>query len=279
MPLFRRSDGKLVTEMSDSRRMMPFVMRGRNESVVFHTMQLKIAETRAWIREYNRTRPKNLHASLFYLFIYACARALNERPGLNRFVVGGRIYQRKDVWVSFVVKKRLVDDSPIVTVKLKFPPNESFDDAMKRISGAVSDSRSGRESQLDRELRVLTRLPGPLLRLVIAGGRWLDRFNILPKSLIEPDPMYSSIFLTSGGSVGIANAHHHLYEYGTCSLHAVVGNIKKKMVVDRAGDADLREVLEVYWSFDERVNDGHYCAGTLLPLQRLMEDPKRYISG
>lgn len=277
MPLFRRGDGELVKDLSDSRRIMPYVMRKRNESIVFHTMQLKIAETRAWLREYNRSHGKNQHASLFYLFIYACAKMFHERPGVNRFVSGGRTYQRKDVWISFTAKKRLVDDSPLVTVKLKFPANEKFDDCMKRISDAVEYGRSGRQSPIDNELRLLTRLPGPVLRSVLAAGRWLDRFNLLPAALIEPDPLFTTLFLTNDGSVGVGNAHHHLYEYGTCSVFAVVGNVKKTVVVDRAGNANVREVLEVYWSFDERVNDGLYCANSLMVAQRLMEDPKRYI--
>jgi hypothetical protein len=277
MPLFRRCDGELVKDLSDSRRIMPYVMRKRNESIVFHTMQLKIAETRAWLREYNRSHGKNQHASLFYLFIYACAKMFNERPGVNRFVSGGRTYQRKDVWISFTAKKRLVDDSPLVTVKLKFPANQKFDDCMKRISDAVEYGRSGQLSLIDNELHWLTRLPGPVLRSVLAAGRWLDRFNLLPAALIEPDPLFTTLFLTNDGSVGVGNAHHHLYEYGTCSVFAVVGNVKKTVVVDRAGNANVREVLEVYWSFDERVNDGMYCAKSLMVAQRLMEDPKRYI--
>jgi 2-oxoacid dehydrogenases acyltransferase (catalytic domain) len=210
------------------------------------------------------------------LFIYACAKMFHERPGVNRFVSGGRTYQRKDVWISFTAKKRLVDDSPLVTVKLKFPANEKFDDCMKRISDAVEYGRSGRQSPIDNELRLLTRLPGPVLRSVLAAGRWLDRFNLLPAALIEPDPLFTTLFLTNDGSVGVGNAHHHLYEYGTCSSFAVVGNVKKTVVVDRAGNANVREVLEVYWSFDERVNDGLYCANSLMVAQRLMEDPKRY---
>jgi hypothetical protein len=277
MPLFRRSDGDLVKGLSDSRRIMPLVMRGRNESIVFHTMQLKVAKTRAWLREYNRTQGKQHRASLFYLFIYTWGKLLNERPGINRFVANGHIYQRKGVWISFMAKKRIVDDSPLVTVKLKFPANESFCETMKRISDAVNDGRAGRDSPIEKELSVLIRLPGPILRIVIAAGRRLDRFNLLPAAFIEPDPLFSSMFLTNDGSVGIANAHHHLYEHGTCSLYAVVGNIKKTVLVDRSGHADVHEVLEVYWSFDERVNDGLYCANSLLAAQRLMEDPGRYI--
>jgi hypothetical protein len=44
--------------------MMPLVMRKRNESIVFHTIQFKVAETHAWLREDNRAHGKHQHASL-----------------------------------------------------------------------------------------------------------------------------------------------------------------------------------------------------------------------
>lgn len=279
MPMFRRSDADLVTDLSDSRRIMPYVMRGRNESVVFHTMRLRVGETRAWLREFNRARGKQQpHATLFHLFIHACARIFHERPGMNRFISGGRTYQRRNVFVSFVAKKRFVEDSPLVTVKLKFPPVETFEARVDRICAAVEEEKTGSGAPIDAELRLLLRLPGPMLRVVIAAGRWLDRFNLMPAALIEPDPLFSTIFLTHDGSVGIRNATHHLYEYGNCSMHAVMGSLQKAVVVDRSGHAAVQEVLEVNWSFDERINDGFYCAGTLTAIQRIMENPGRYIA-
>ncbi len=279
MPLFRRSDADLVTDLGDSRRIMPYVMRGRNESVVFHTMRLKVGETRAWLREFNRARGKQRpHATLFHLMIYACSRVFQERPGMNRFISGGRTYQRREVSVSFVAKKRFVENSPLITLKLKFSSVEPFDLCVERICAAVDEGRTGSGAPIDAELRLLLRLPGPVLRIVIAAGRWLDRFNLLPAALIEPDPLFSTIFLTHDGSVGISNATHHLYEYGTCGMHCVMGSLQKAVVVDRSGHPAVQEVLEMKWSFDERINDGFYCAGTLTAIQRMMENPARYIS-
>jgi len=37
MPLFRRCDGELVKSVDPIRQMMPLVMRGRNQSIVYHT--------------------------------------------------------------------------------------------------------------------------------------------------------------------------------------------------------------------------------------------------
>src|SRR5712692_4794470 len=249
MPLFRRPDGDLVKDVAPVRRMMPLLMRGRNESIIYHAIQWDIAEARAWLRNYNRSRASRHRATLFHLLVYACANVLHARPGMNRFVSGGRIYQRKGVWISFAAKTELADDAPLVTVKLMFPPDERFADCVDRIVEAVQEGRSGRERRIDREVNTLIKLPLPLLRAIVAGGRWLDRFNLLPASLIDPDPMYTSMFLGNLGSIHIDNTQHHLYEYGTCSLFGVIGGIKKVVAVDRRGQTVVREVLESNWSF------------------------------
>src|SRR5262245_60148888 len=119
MPLFSRPDGTLVQGESPIRRIMPYLMRGRNESIVLHRARYDLSRTWPWLTQYNATQKRK--ATLFHLFLFACARALHERPGLNRFISGGRIYQRKGVQLSFAAKKAFVDDGPIVTIKLAFP--------------------------------------------------------------------------------------------------------------------------------------------------------------
>jgi hypothetical protein len=279
MPLFRRSDGDLLRNVGPLRRMMPKLMRGRNESIIFHTAQWDIAAARAWLREFNRSRRGTGDpATLFHMLVFACANMLHARPGLNRFVSGGRLYQRKGVWLSFALKKRMAEEEPLLTVKLEFPAGEHFDQCVERIAAATKDSRYGGERHIDSEVRLLTNLPGPLLTAILAGGRLLDRINLLPSFFIDPDPLYTSMFLANLGSIHIDSVHHHLYEYGTCSLFGVMGTVKKVMAVDRRGRPEVREVLQVNWSLDERVNDGFYCVESLAMLQRQMEDPATYFS-
>src|SRR5882724_275633 len=225
MPLFRRSDGDLVKNVSPVRYMIPFVMRGRNESVVYTTAQWDVTKTRAWLRRYNRSRKGKERATLFHLFIYACVRMLHERTGVNRFASGGRIYQRRGVTISFATKVEMSEDAPIVTVKLRFEANESFDQAVTRIAAAIDAARAGVETKIDHEMKFFMKLPAWLLSWIISAGFVLDRWNLLPKSLIEPDPMFCSMFLANLGSLHIHNLFHHLYEYGTCSIFGVAGSV------------------------------------------------------
>src|ERR1700722_8881194 len=146
MPLFRRCDGNLFKGIDPVRRMMPIVMRGRNESIIYHTTRWDVTKTRLWLRAFNQSRGDKPQATLFHLVAYAAVKTLYAKPGLNRFVSGGRIYQRKGVWLSFAVKTSLADGAPLTTIKLSFPEHERFDECVDRMTDAIKNARSGEES-------------------------------------------------------------------------------------------------------------------------------------
>ena len=103
----------------------------------------------------------------------------------------------------------------------------------------------------------------------------LDRWNLLPAAYIRADPLFASAFMANLGSVGVNNALHHLYDYGTVSLFIVVGKIEQQLFADEHGTVVTRPGLRAGFSFDERINDGHYCAAALRLAKELMEDPAR----
>ena len=85
MPLFRRSDGDLVRDEAPSRVILPYLMRGRNESIILHESVCDITRTRVWLRAFNGAGPEQT-ATLFHLFLWACGRTAHLRPKMNRFV-------------------------------------------------------------------------------------------------------------------------------------------------------------------------------------------------
>lgn len=270
-PLFRRPDGDPVTDESDVRRMMPFLMRGRNESAVYHEQNCDITKARAWLRIYNQTHRQA--ATLFHLMLFAIARGFHERPGINRFVNGRHLYQRKHVEFSFAAKKAMSDEAPLVTVKVRFGKDDSFTTILERVVQAIEDGRGPTQSITDKQLALAMALPSPLLSLVMTLLRWLDRLNLLPGAMIASDPMFCSAFVANLGSVGLDNSYHHLYEYGNASLFAVIGTPKRQHVLDRRGRVEVQDMLQVRWTFDERINDGMYAGLAMREVQRVVEDP------
>jgi hypothetical protein len=276
MPWFKRPDGDLVTDENPVRRMIPYLMRGRNEAAVYHDEWVDLSRTKPWLREYNRAHPEN-PVTMFHLVLFAIAKGFYGRIGMNRFVSGGRIYQRKGVWLSFAAKRQFEEKAALVTVKMPFHADEPFADCVTRIKEHIGEGRSDKVRTVDKEMKLALSLPHPLLRAALACLRWLDRVNLMPASMIASDPMYTSAFVANLGSVGIDRTYHHLYEWGTASLFCVIGPPKKVVTVG-PGDAPLvKEMLELRWSFDERINDGFYCAAALRVCARIIEDPEKHI--
>jgi hypothetical protein len=276
MPLFSRSDGDLLKGLSPERRIIPFLMRGRNESAVYHEQTYDIGKSRRWLRDFNRANPPQA-ATLFHLFLWASSQGLHRFPSMNRFVSGERLYQRRGVQVSFAAKREFTPTAPIVTVKKPFARDEPFAAAVADVTGRITEGRSGEARTVDRELKLALLLPGFLLRLVLWFLRSLDRLNLLPRKMIDSDPLYASLLVANLGSVGLDNTFHHLYEYGTISIFAVLGTQKKALALARDGKPETREVLQVRWTLDERIIDGYYAGESMKLVQKVMEDPERYL--
>ena len=252
---------------------MPYLMRGRNESCVYQESVYRIAAARMWLKAYNRAhRPR---ATLFHLVAYATAMALETRPRLNRFVSGGRLYQRRGVSVSFVAKKAFTDEAPGATVKLAVARDETFPAFSARISTQVDEARDT-DRAVDKEVALIMRLPGPLVRLLVALARLLDHWNLFPGFMIRDDPMYATIFLANLGSVCVSDVFHHLYEYGTVSIFGAVSAPRRAAFVTREG-VTSEEALSVRWTFDERIDDAFSCARSMVLVQKILEDPARWL--
>ena len=65
------------------------------------------------------------------------------------------------------------------------------------------------------------------------------------------------------GSIEIDAAYHHLYEHGNCPLFVTIGKIERVPVVGDGDAIEARDVVRLKWSFDERIEDGLYCARAL----------------
>jgi len=273
MPIFRRHDGDLIRGEPPMRRIMPYLMPGRNESIVLNDSTFRIEKTRTWLKAYNRTH--EAHATLFHVLAYAVGQALHARPELNRFVSGGRLYQRRGVQISFVVKKELRDDGRSTTVKMETPRGEPFAEFAERLARTIREAQQS-ERAVDRETALIMRLPGPLVRSLVGLAKLLDRWNLFPRFMTASDPMFASIFLANLGSVGISDAYHHLYEYGTVSIFGAVSAPAFLPFVE--GDRVVaRQGLKVRWSFDERIHDAFYSARSLGLVRDILEAPDQHL--
>lgn len=263
----RRPDASLVRDLPAVRRFMPFISPRRNESLVYFEHDVDVEPALAFLERRTQGREAEGRITLFHLVLRAIALFLDERPRLNRFTAGGRVWQRDGIWITFSAKQRFDDDAPILTVKRRIDPGASLDEMVEGITEDLSSGRRGERSTSDREVDLLLRLPAFLVHLLMRTVDWVDGLGLLPRSMITPDPMFCSVFVANLGSVGLEAGYHHLWEHGNCPLFCVMGRIKP--------GADGKRVITLKWTFDERVEDGLYCARTLERLRELIENPEK----
>jgi hypothetical protein len=273
MPLIRRYEGELVQGESSERKFMPFLMRGRNESIVLYEQAVDVTAVLAYLERVNAGLPEK-KVTFFNVLLCAMVRAMALRPKMNRFVVGRRIYQRKWIDVSFAVKKKFHDDANMSVVKVRFDKEDTLSTVAEKVQRSISRGRDSAETGSEKLMSFFIRMPRPIIHFVMWFLRTLDYFNLLPGSMIETDETYCSMFLANLGSVGLEAPYHHLYEWGTVPLFGVIGKVAKEPTVDEAGQVVARDIVRVKWSYDERIADGFYCARSLDLFRDFMRDPQ-----
>jgi hypothetical protein len=123
-------------------------------------------------------------------------------------------------------------------------------------------------------MKIILALPGFMRRLVFACYPLLEANGMFPKSFVDTDPMYASLFLTDLGSVGLDAVYHHLYEYGNVGIFGALGRARAEQIPDPdTGRLVRTRVATIRWTFDERIEDGLYAGYGIKHVKKLVEDP------
>jgi 2-oxoacid dehydrogenases acyltransferase (catalytic domain) len=260
-----------VDDAPGYRRFMPALMPTRNGSVVYFDQCLRVHETERFLASIRETRP-DLHPTLFHVVLWALARMFDRHPRINRFVAGGRLYQRDSITIAFTVKSELTEDGTLLEVKHRFDPSQPFVELVRDLRAAVASTRGGAQGRSDRELEVFLRLPPALRRGVVRIASAANAMNLLPRSFIEGDPFFASAFVTNLGSVGLDAAFHHLYEYGTIPIFGALGKVHETVDVED-GRPVVARTASMKFTYDERVEDGLYAAHAIADFQTMVEHP------
>ena len=102
----------------------------------------------------------------------------------------------------------------------------------------------------------------------------LDIHGWIPASIIETDPYYTTCVISNLGSIKLNCGYHHLTNWGTCSVFCIIGEKSKRPVYHEDGTIEMREMLDLGLTIDERLADGYYYSKTIRLLKKLLENPE-----
>jgi hypothetical protein len=245
-------------------------MKGRNNSIAYYPMTIDCEPLLAYIEAVKGTEKE---ISFFEAVLLALTKILRERPTLNRYIIGRRLWQRQDVELSFVARREYQLDSTETNVYIKIKPEDDTAIALAKIRGEIKTAKSGDEKDDDKLIELFMRMPRGVLRVALKALDLWDFYFDTPGFLNGVDPLRCSAYLANLGSVGMGAPYHHLFEWGTCSLFVCIGQVKPTVCVGDDGKPAVKRMVELRIALDERIADGYYDARALELFTTYLTDP------
>ena len=261
-----------VRGVSPMARLVPYIMEDRVGSQNFIFDKINMTQIDKYIKKKQDQGFKNFN--LMHIIIAAYARTCSQRPAINRFIRGQKIYSRELVEVCLVIKKEMTLESPDTVVKIMLKPDCTAEDVYNALNEKVEGYRDVKNSGFDKLAKVLNFIPGLLLRWTIRFLRFLDYCGLLPRALTNLSPFHASFFITSMGSLGIPPIVHHLYDFGNVPTFCAFGAKQREFKVNPDGSVYKYSYVDVSYNLDERICDGFYYASALKYMRNLFKKPE-----
>ena len=267
-----RKDGMRVTNLDAVHKIMPHLMENRCNAEVYSYETIDVTDLLKYLDKVNKNSEQKI--TLFHAVVTAIAKTIYNRPLLNRFVAGKRFYDRNYISISFVAKNKLEDNAEERLIILKTNYNMNLFDISNKILTSVQKTRKENSNELNNTLSLVTMWPRCIINIIMWIFRKLDYYGLVPKSISDTDPNYSTVLLSNLGSIKASCCYHHLNNYGTNSVVSTIGVIKEKNILDKQGKVKTRKYVDISFTLDERIADGVYFAKSIRLLKYILENPR-----
>ena len=270
-----RRDARWVRDVPPLQTIMAHVFKNRCDNEAYLCDELDITELMPYLDKLNAEHP-DYKTTVFHAIIFAVTKMIYERPKMNYFIQGRRMYEKNEISAGFVARRRFVDHSEEALMYFVPKEDDTLNSLSYRISGQVHEMRKSEHATdgMDKVLEKFAKIPRIILMLIVKILTILDFWGVAPKALTDGDPNFSSVFLTNLGSVGCPAVYHHLNNYGSNSFMLAVGVIKKAARIMPDGTEQERTVVDFGATIDERIADGFYFARSIKLVKYLMLHPE-----
>jgi len=270
-----RKDGYKLRHADPFFRIIPYIMREKNDAHVFFEDRIYLENTDKFIR---KLRKEGLKVGFLHIVIASIVRTISQKPKINRFVIGRKIYARNEISFSLAVKKEMSEETEETTIKIIFEPTDTIYDEVKKINNEIQINKGvSDDNSTDKAAKLITLMPGFLIKFFMFLVRRLDDIGRLPKFLTELSPFHSSVFITDLGSIGIKAVYHHIYNFGTNTVFIAFGTKTREQVIDLDNNVKIKKAMDIKITVDERVVDGFYFANAIKLAKHYMTHPEELL--
>ncbi len=268
-----RRDGKRVRGLDGMHVMLPYLKPKRCDSDVYINQKIDVTNLVKYMEKLKKKYPDK-KITYFHVFSMAIAKVVYNRPLLNRFVLNGKYYDHNDVSLGFVAKVAFEDAAKECVSTVKIPGDTDLLGVADIFNGVVSKIRSNSNNKTDNVIDLVGKLPGFLVKIIMSIFKLLDRYDLLPSSLITNDIYHSTLIISNLGSINCGSIYHNLTDFGTSSTLLTIGTIHKEPVVMEDGQIVARDIVDFGVNLDERIADGVYFARSVQLFEYILQNPK-----
>ena len=263
-----RKDGKRVTDANPIYTVMPYILKYRYDAMNMIEVDVPISPMQAYL---NEKRKQGYLFSHLGLVLAAYVRTAAEYPLLNRFIANKRIYQRNEFSIAMVVLKP--GDLDGTMSKMYFNMEDDIFKVHETMDRYINDNRGeGDTNATDGLVRTLLKIPG-LLNVGAGLFKVMDRYGLLPKSLIQASPFHTSLTISNLASIRTNHIFHHVYEFGTTSILITLGNMRE-VPVRKGEEIVFERSLPMGVVMDERICSGSYFAAVFRRFKQYLTNPE-----
>ena len=268
-----RKDGRLLRSLPAFNKFIPYIMPARNDRTNQYEESFEVSSVDRMLRRLRVDGYKGI--GILHFLIAGYIRGLSMLPGMNRFVVGRRVYARNNIEVVMTVKRSLAVDATETTIKVEFEPTDTIIDVYRKMTEKIDEIKTSEDTNNTEDVAdALCRAPRFLLRFAVAVIRMLDYFGWLPESLTSASPFHGSMIITDLGALRIGPVFHHIYNFGTLPVFVAFGAKRHAYELDRHGEMVDRKYIDCKFVMDEGTVDGHYYAQFLQAFRYMFLHPE-----
>ena len=268
-----RKEGRLLRSLPAFAKFVPFIMPTRNDACNQYEESFEVSDVDRRLRKLRVDGYKDI--GILHFIIAAYIRGVSMLPGMNRFIVGRRIYARDNIEVVMTVKRSLAIDATETTIKVVFEPTDTIFDVYRKMSEKIDEIKTVEGNNNTEDVaEAMCKAPRFLLRFALTILRIMDYFGWLPQSLLDASPFHGSMIITDLGSLRIGPIYHHIYNFGTLPVFISFGAKRHAYELDRHGNMVDRKYVDCKFVMDERTVDGHYYAQFLQAFRYICQHPE-----
>jgi len=272
-----RNDGYYLRNLDSMHVIMPYVMPTRTSNEAVLEEEIDITAIDEYVKKRNAAENPEFKYTWFHVICAALAKTMILRPKMNYFIMGRRMYEKKNLELAFTVKIKFEDNSEEALAKVIIDKEGTpvIDQVYTKVRDYVTKVRVHKSTEgITNQFNFYQVVPRPFMRLFVRCLKILDYYGHYPMSLSKDDPCYSSVYVTNLGSIKMNADYHHLFEWGTNSFFVVIGEKKVRPVFKEDGTYEMRKTIKLAFTIDERIADGYYFSKSVKILKYLLQNPE-----